>query len=578
MQLDELLDQRQPDAAALVRARAGVLDAVEPLEQAGHLAGGDADAGVGHRDHRVAALRAHGDPDTAVEGELQRVAEQVQDHLLPHAAVEVDRIGQRRAVHREVKAGPVHGGPEDAGKLGRHLRDVGRLVARLHPPGLDPGEVEQGVDQPAQPQPVAADDLELLAHLRAGVGQQPLEFLRGPHDQRQRGAELVADVGEERGLGPVELGQRLRPALLVPEAAGARDASREMPRHQAGERAVAVVKRPVPVQGGHQEPVRGGPLLPQRHDERLDGRLPPRPGGQAGEPAAVEVRQRGLAPQRRRGGPGVIGVADRERGRSGGVPGGDAGACRQPGGGAVAVELDGVEQIGQGEGQVLPIALELPPGELERLPFGADDAGVGAQIAQGGHPALADHALGVLADHAEHADHGGVLVAERAVGEGVVALLRIAGALEEQQQPLVPGRLAGGEHGVDPRADVVPDLLPYLAGRPAERPRVLAPQRVPPVGVVAEERQLRPPRHPHREPGRQQDVDRGLQALRPGPRQPERGGGPVHRGEMTADLLVGGEQPGLAAPWLGICRTHHRPSPPQGPELRSAAHRCQSGG
>ena len=80
-----------------------------------------------------------------------------------------------------------------------------------------------------------------------------------------------------------------------------------------------------------------------------------------------------------------------------------------------------VEQVGQGERQVLPVAVQLPPGELERLLLGAHHARVGAQIAQGRHPALADDAFGVLADHAQHADHGAGVVAQRAVGEGVVA-------------------------------------------------------------------------------------------------------------------------------------------------------------
>ena len=39
--------------------------------------------------------------------------------------------------------------------------------------------------------------------------------LERPQHQRQRGAELVADVGEERGLGPIELGQRLGPPPLL---------------------------------------------------------------------------------------------------------------------------------------------------------------------------------------------------------------------------------------------------------------------------------------------------------------------------------------------------------------------------
>ena len=47
VQPDELPDQRQADAAALVGPGAGGLDAVEALEQAGHLRRGDPDAGVG---------------------------------------------------------------------------------------------------------------------------------------------------------------------------------------------------------------------------------------------------------------------------------------------------------------------------------------------------------------------------------------------------------------------------------------------------------------------------------------------------------------------------------------------------
>ena len=55
----------------------------------------------------------------------------------------------------------------------------------------------------------------------------------------------------------------------------------------------------------------------------------------------------------------------------------------------------------------------------------------------------------------------------------MVGLLGIAGALEEEQQRLVPGGLSGRQDPVDPRADVVPDLRPTsLAGRQA--PTVLA--------------------------------------------------------------------------------------------------------
>ena len=89
----------------------------------------------------------------------------------------------------------------------------------------------------------------------------------------------------------------------------------------------------------------------------------------------------------------------------------------------------------------------------------------------------------------------------------MVGLLGVAAALEEEQQVLVPGGHAGVEHRLDARADVVPDLGPHLAGRPAQRPRVLGLQGVAHVGVVVEGDELRAPRRPHGEPRRQHDAD-----------------------------------------------------------------------
>ncbi len=48
MQLDDLLDERQPDAAALMRPAPGVFNAMEPLEKPGELFGGNAGTGVPH--------------------------------------------------------------------------------------------------------------------------------------------------------------------------------------------------------------------------------------------------------------------------------------------------------------------------------------------------------------------------------------------------------------------------------------------------------------------------------------------------------------------------------------------------
>ena len=76
--------------------------------------------------------------------------QQVEDHLLPHVAIDVDGFVQRGAVDGEFQSGAVDGRPEDAGQLGGDRREVHRLVAGLRAAGLDAGEVQQRVDQLAQ--------------------------------------------------------------------------------------------------------------------------------------------------------------------------------------------------------------------------------------------------------------------------------------------------------------------------------------------------------------------------------------------------------------------------------------------
>ena len=142
-------------------------------------------------------------------------------------------------------------------------------------------------------------------------------------------------------------------------------------------------------------------------------------------------------------------------------------------------------------------------------------------------PPLADDAVGVLGDDAQHAADCARIVGQRAVGEGVVGLLGIAVALKEQQQALVPGGLAGAYDGLGARADVGPDSAHTSeAGRPSAH-GCFAPSVIARVGIVVEERQLRPPAEPHRIARRDQDAQHGPQALRPGVLRSERACRPV---------------------------------------------------
>ena len=117
-----------------VRARASA-DAVEALEDVRQLVCRDARAGVAHREFDVLPTPGQADGDLAREGELEGVREQVEDDLLPHLAVDVDGLGERRAVDHEAQAGTLDGGAKDAGEFGGERGQIGGFIRR---PGCGP--------------------------------------------------------------------------------------------------------------------------------------------------------------------------------------------------------------------------------------------------------------------------------------------------------------------------------------------------------------------------------------------------------------------------------------------------------
>src|SRR3546814_6451131 len=81
---------------------------MEAFEQARQLWRGDAHAGVADGQQGTVPRRhqAHGDP--ALESELERVGHEVEDDLLPHATVDIDRLRQRPAVDRKLDRSEEH--------------------------------------------------------------------------------------------------------------------------------------------------------------------------------------------------------------------------------------------------------------------------------------------------------------------------------------------------------------------------------------------------------------------------------------------------------------------------------------
>ncbi len=193
-------------------------------------------------------MQRHG--DLALQGELEGVGQQVEHDLFVHVLVHVDRPLQWRAVHAQPQARLLHGRAEHAGQLGRGAGQVRGLVAGLHAPGLDAREVQQGVDQLLQAQRVAVDHLRLIGRQVAAVLAQGV--VQRPQDQRQRRAQLVADVGEEHGLGTVHLGQGPGAPRFLLIGHGVRDNAARVACHHIEEGAVLRIQRAARADAQHQ--------------------------------------------------------------------------------------------------------------------------------------------------------------------------------------------------------------------------------------------------------------------------------------------------------------------------------------
>ncbi len=150
--VDHAAHHRQAQAAA-VRHACGVGRAIERLEQARHLVGVDADAGVGdlHGEHAPVVMQLGVDGDAAALGVLDGVGEQVVDDLAQAPRIGVDAPGQfgpGLPVNVEVAQGQ--------GLLDVAQRGIDELVqleaadAHLEPARGNLGEVDQVADAPAQ--------------------------------------------------------------------------------------------------------------------------------------------------------------------------------------------------------------------------------------------------------------------------------------------------------------------------------------------------------------------------------------------------------------------------------------------
>src|SRR3954447_4114525 len=196
--------EAEPGAAEL--AGGGGVGLGEGLEELAHLLGGHADAGVGDADAEpvAAVLRfaADGEAHLTAAGELAGVAEEVEQalaelgHVYAHLTEDGGFVDHERVV---VLLDERFDHRRDTVEEGR---DGGVLEEEVHFAGLDFGEVEDGVDELEEVFAGGVDfcevgEVEVVAFFLGDF----LEHLAVADDGVERGAKLVAHVGEEGALG-----------------------------------------------------------------------------------------------------------------------------------------------------------------------------------------------------------------------------------------------------------------------------------------------------------------------------------------------------------------------------------------
>ena len=157
------------------------------------------------------------------------------------------------------------------------------------------------------------------------------------------------------------------------------------------------------------------------------------------------------------------------------------------------------EQIEKCERQILLIVAETAGDAVDDFLLGNRLGQFSCERAQRFEPAFSDDPVGFFRYDTKMAGDRAVVPGQRTVRKGVVSLLTISAAFQEQQQRFIPGCLASVEHSLNARADVAPNLAPHFARRLSQCPRMLLPEGHPRIVVVVEKSKFGSPAHPHGE-------------------------------------------------------------------------------
>ena len=310
--LDELADDREPEAGADPTLRAELVVEVEAVEGAGQVVFGDPRAVVHDLETSGCGEDPHG---PAHRRRAERVLDEVREGL--EHAIRIacrERVGLGHRVQADAERAGDRLVPLERGD--RHLAEIDLLGPDRERAATQASQVEQVADEPLEPPRLALDHRARPGRLQHAV----LERLGMTADRRQRGLQLVADGEEKRLLGllrPLELGREVverrgerrdlaRPgraerlgvlarrqgAARVGDARDrSRDRAREEQRDDRRERRSDETRDPEA--DGERGPVGGGTRCGTEQDDRLVGvLLAPRRG------SACPARRRCRSPPR----------------------------------------------------------------------------------------------------------------------------------------------------------------------------------------------------------------------------------------------------------------------------------------
>ena len=204
-QLGELTTDRQPQPGSAEATCDRTISLFERLEYPLHLFGGHAGAGVDDGDLHGVLVPADTNGHRTVPGELDRVADQVEQHLAYAHRIDQDDARVLNHLHVERVAVAACQRLQTAQHVVDQRGDQHRLGRQLDMARLDAGDVENVVDQRQQVttrthHTLQRFDRQRVARLLLRLLEQ--QFAQAD-DAVQRRAQLVAHVCQECGLGDV---------------------------------------------------------------------------------------------------------------------------------------------------------------------------------------------------------------------------------------------------------------------------------------------------------------------------------------------------------------------------------------